>query len=149
MKQFFRNLSSKADTKPATTGETITRLGVGVFTAFAGYSHLFRKRKEFQALVPSWYPGDPDRAVVGSGIIELALGGALLALPKKRRPLGAATTAFYVAVFPGNVAQYRERRDAFGLDTDAKRLARLPFQIPMIWAALHAAGLRCHCPHYR
>lgn len=51
-----------------------------------------------------------------------------------------ALAAFYTAIFPGNIAQYAERRNAFGLDTDRKRFIRLLLQAPLIAAALHAAG---------
>ena len=52
-----------------------------------------------------------------------------------------ALAAFYTAIFPGNIAQYAERRSAFGLDTDRKRFIRLLLQAPLIAAALHAAGI--------
>lgn len=55
--------------------------------------------------------------------------------------MAALTTAFLVAVFPGNIAQYRNQVDGLGLDTDTKRLVRL-FLEPLLWAtALHAGGL--------
>ena len=42
---------------------------------------------------------------------------------------------------PGNIAQYAEQHNGFGLDTDTKRFARLLFQPVLIAGALHAAGL--------
>ncbi|MCR2812262.1 hypothetical protein NQ166_14015 [Microbacterium sp. zg.Y1090] len=106
---------------------------------FAGLSHLFWGRREFQAQVPDWttevVPIDKDGVVVASGVVEAAFGVALVALPKERRRIGAALAAFFVAVFPGNIAQYTERRDGFGLDTDQKRLTRLFFQPLLVaWA---------------
>ncbi|MCK5928197.1 MAG: hypothetical protein KAG80_08385, partial [Nocardioides sp.] len=57
--------------------------------------------------------------------------------PKARRPLvGGLLAAFFVAIFPGNIAQYVEQKDAFGLDTDTKRLVRLFFQPVLVLAAL-------------
>ena len=46
-----------------------------------------------------------------------------------------------MAVFPGNVAQYVEGTDAFGLDTDRKRLVRLlvPARLSCCWA-LYGGG---------
>jgi uncharacterized membrane protein len=41
---------------------------------------------------------------------------------------GATTAAFLIAVFPGNISQYRTRTDALGLDSDRKRAVRLVFQ---------------------
>jgi hypothetical protein len=43
-------------------------------------------------------------------------------------------------IVPGNIAQFVEGTDAFGLDTDAKRLARLFFQPVLVWWALWATG---------
>ncbi|SFK29941.1 hypothetical protein [Cellulomonas sp. KH9] len=120
---------------------TIGRVLLGGFLAFAGTSHLTFAREEFGAQVPSWVPLDTDLVVVGSGVVEIALGAALVAAPRRYRPwVGAAAAAFFVAVFPGNVAQYVERSDGFGLDTDAKRLARLPFQGVLVLWALWSTG---------
>jgi len=110
---------------------------LGAVLLFAGTSHLTSAREEFQAQVPSWFPVDPDTVVVVSGAVEIALGSALLLVWKQphRRRLGLAVAAFFLAVFPGNIAQFLEHKDGFGLDTDAKRLARLPFQVLLIaWA---------------
>ena len=45
-----------------------------------------------------------------------------------------------MVVFPGNLNQYVVGSDSFGLDTDAKRLARLPFQVPLVALALATTG---------
>lgn len=124
-----------------TTSQKITGLAMGALMIQAGISHLTSKREEFQAQVPQWFPMDEDAVVVGSGIAEIALGAGLAAVPAKRRQMGLALAAFYLAIFPGNVAQYIERTDAFGLDSDTKRLIRLFFQPLLIAGALHAAGL--------
>ena len=123
------------------TSQTVTRWVLGGVMAAAGVSHLTTKRAEFQAQVPSWFPVDPDLVVLGSGVAEIGLGAALLALPSRRREAGLALAAFYTAIFPGNIAQYAERTDAFGLDTDTKRLVRLFGQPALVAAALWAAGL--------
>ena len=125
----------------ATLSQNLTRLALGGFMTFAGVSHLTFARDDFQAQVPSWFPADTDAVVLASGVVEIALGLSLLALPKQRRLTGLALAAFYVAVFPGNIAQYVEHRDAFGLDTDTKRLVRLAFQPALVAAALYAAVL--------
>lgn len=106
----------------------------------AGVSHLTVAREEFQAQVPSWFPVDEDTTVLASGVVEVALGAAFVALPGRRRLVGTVLAAFYVAVFPGNIAQYTEHRDGFGLDTDRKRLARLFFQPVLVVAALYGGG---------
>jgi uncharacterized membrane protein len=104
---------------------------------FAGVSHLFWARKEFQAQVPdiTGKVMDKDAVVVASGVVEVMLGGALIALPKSRATIGVILAAFFVAVFPGNIEQYTKRKNGFGLDTDAKRLGRLFFQPLLVaWA---------------
>ncbi|HJF11956.1 DoxX family protein [Corynebacterium falsenii] len=108
---------------------------------FAGVSHLTFNREEFQAQVPDWFPMDEDPVVLGSGVAEIGLGLALLTLPQHRRAVGTALAAFYAAIFPGNIAQYTERKNGFGLDTDGKRLGRLFGQPALIAAALWAGGL--------
>lgn len=125
----------------ATRSQDLTRLALGAFMSYAGIAHLTAARDEFQAQVPPWFPADADLVVVGSGVVEIALGASLLALPRQRRLTGLALAAFYVAVFPGNIAQYVEHRDAFGLDTDTKRLVRLAFQPALVAAALWGAAL--------
>ena len=121
--------------------QTATRLALGAMMTFAGVTHLTVARQEFQAQVPDWFPVDKDLVVLGSGVAEIGLGAAMLALPRHRRLTGTALAAFYTLIFPGNIAQYAERTDAFGLDTDGKRLARLFGQPALIGAALWAAGL--------
>lgn len=121
--------------------QNLTRLALGAFMTYAGVSHLTTNRKEFRAQVPDWFPANTDLVVLGSGVAEIALGAGLLTLPKHREVTGTALAAFYTAIFPGNIAQYAERTDAFGLDTDGKRLARLFGQPLLIGAALWAAGI--------
>lgn len=121
--------------------QKLARIGLGAFMVYAGVSHLSFRRQEFQAQVPDWFPGDKDPVVIGSGLAEVLLGSAMLALPRHRRLTGVALAGFYAAVFPGNIDQYAARRDGFGLDTDGKRLARLFGQPALIAAALWSAGL--------
>jgi uncharacterized membrane protein len=81
----------------------------------AGLAHLTWAREEFLAQVPAWLPRDNDFVVVLSGLVELALGTALIVLPQHRVALGWVVAAFFVAIFPGNLAQYQTSTDAFGL----------------------------------
>ena len=124
-----------------TRSRNATRLILGGGMTLVGLAHLTVAREEFQAQVPSWVPVDEDLVVLGSGAIEIGLGLALLLLPNHRRWAGIALALFYVAIFPGNIGQYVEGIDAFGLDTDAKRLGRLFFQPVLVLLALWAAGL--------
>ncbi|MBB6392483.1 hypothetical protein [Microbacterium thalassium] len=117
----------------------VARWVLGLSMVFAGVSHLFWARREFQAQVPDWAAETTglgkDGIVVASGVAEVMLGGALVALPASRSRVGAILAAFFIAVFPGNIEQYTKRRDGFGLDTDTKRLVRLFFQPVLIaWA---------------
>lgn len=105
--------------------QQLARWGGGIALAFAGASHLSFAREGFRAQVPPWVPIDADDVVLLSGAVEIALSLGLVALPKERRRMAGLTTAFLVAVFPGNIAQYRNRVDGLGLDTDRKRLIRL------------------------
>jgi len=132
-------------TPPSTTRRTIAAVGqvaLGAFLATAGAGHLTVLREEFQAQVPSWFPGDPDVVVLASGVVEVALGAALLATWKQpaRAVVGVTAAAFFVAVFPGNIAQYAGHVDAFGLDSDTKRAVRLLFQPALVAWALGSTG---------
>lgn len=118
----------------------VARLALGAAVVGAGVTHLTSLREEFRALVPRWFPVDEDLTVVGSGVAEIALGAAFVALPQRSRPVGGLLALFLVAVFPGNVAQYVERADAFGLDTDRKRLVRLLVQPLLVLWALYGGG---------
>jgi uncharacterized membrane protein len=119
---------------------TAARIVLGTLMVGAGVSHLTVARKEFQAQVPSWFPLDEDLTVLGSGVAEVSLGATFVALPRHRRLVGGLLAAFFVAIFPGNVAQYVEGNDGFGLDTDTKRLVRLFFQPVLVLWALYGGG---------
>ncbi len=122
---------------------TAARLLLGTAMVGAGVLHLTVQRQEFQAQVPAWFPVDEDLTVLASGVVEIVLGAAFVVLPRRRRLVGALLAAFFVVVFPGNVAQYVEGTDAFGLDTDTKRLVRLFFQpVLVLWALVGGDWLR-------
>jgi uncharacterized membrane protein len=120
---------------------TAARLLLGTAMVGAGVLHLTTQRQEFQAQVPSWFPVDEDLTVLGSGVAEIALGASFVAFPRRRRLIGGLLAAFFVVIFPGNVAQYVEGTDAFGLDTDSKRLVRLFFQPLLVLWALYGGDL--------
>ena len=113
----------------------IPQMVLGFALAYAGIGHLTTSREEFQAQVPSVFAEYADFVVVASGVVEIALGVGLIALWKYRVQIGWLVAAFFVAVFWGNISQYVNGVDAFGLDTDTKRLVRLFFQpLLVIWA---------------
>jgi uncharacterized membrane protein len=119
---------------------TAGRWLLGAALVYAGVAHLGFAREEFQAQVPDWFPVDADLVVLVSGVVEIALGAALLLWRRYRVQVGLVTAAFFVAIFPGNVAQYVEGTDAFGLDSDRARLTRLFFQPLLVAWALWSTG---------
>ena len=106
----------------------IARTLLGAALAYAGITHLTTNRTEFLAQVPTWVPLDADFVVLASGVVEILLGLSLILLIKYQIQIGWITAAFFVAIFPGNISQYVNGIDAFGLDTDQARLTRLFFQ---------------------
>ena len=117
------------------TVQTVARVLLGVALAYAGLGHLFWSRDTFQAQVPDWVPLGADAVVVLSGIVEIALGVALLFLRRYRALVGWVVAAFFVAVFPGNISQFIDGDAAFGLDSDLARGVRLLFQpLLVVWA---------------
>ena len=115
----------------------IARMALGGTLILAGISHLTFARKAFRAQVPDWVPLKKENTVAFSGITEIALGSTLVLTDEAHQGLvGKFAAAFFAAVFPGNISQYVHRRDAFGLDTDKRRLLRLFFQPVLLYWAL-------------
>ena len=118
----------------------VPQMVLGCALAYAGVGHLTTSRTEFQAQVPTLLEEYADFVVLASGVVEIALGVGLIALWKYRVQLGWVVAAFFVAVFWGNISQYVNDVDAFGLDTDTKRLVRLFFQPLLVMWALGSTG---------
>ena len=120
------------------------QLALGAFLISAGISHLGSNRTEFLAQVPTWLPLNADFVVVASGLVEITLGVLLittvLIFKKYRSQVGLITGLFFILIFPGNINQYVNQINAFGLDTDTKRLIRLFFQPPLVIWALWSCG---------
>lgn len=128
---------------PDSVPRAVARVGLGLSLVLAGVSHLTVAREEFQAQVPSWFPLGEDLTVLASGAVEIALGASLVVLSRRRVALGLVAAAFFVVIFPGNVAQWLEHTDGFGLDTDTKRFVRLFFQPVLVaWALWSTGALR-------
>jgi len=117
-----------------------TQLLLGVALFYAGTTHLTTNRTNFQAQVPNWVPLSADFVVLASGVVEILLGLALASLGRYSVQVGWVTAAFFVAIFPGNISQYVNGIDAFGLDTDQARLTRLFFQPLLVVWALWSTG---------
>ena len=112
----------------------------------AGIGHLTFLRTEFLAQVPRWLPDNStfiDFVVLSSGVAEIMFGLAMIFLIKHRIKVGFALAIFYVLIFPGNISQYTNGIDAFGLDSDQQRFTRLFFQpILILWALWSTGALK-------
>ena len=115
--------------------QRISQVVLGVALAYAGIGHLTTNRTEFQAQVPTILKSIADFVVLASGVVEIVLGLSLIFLWRYRVAVGWVVAAFFVAIFPGNISQYVNQVDAFGLDSDRARFIRLFFQpLLVIWA---------------
>jgi uncharacterized membrane protein len=125
---------------PTNRIQNIARVCLGSSIVFAGLMHMTFLRTEFQAQVPDWVPLSKDLIVLFSGVVELVLGLALLFVKHYRIWIGVALAIFFVLIFPGNIAQYINRVDAFAMYSDERRLIRLFFQPVLIFVALWSTG---------
>jgi len=115
--------------------QRIPQIILGIALAYAGIGHLTTNRTEFQAQVPTILKSWADFVVLASGVVEIVLGLCLIFLWRYRVAVGWVVAAFFVAIFPGNISQYVNQVDAFGLDSDRARFIRLFFQpLLVIWA---------------
>jgi len=127
--------------------QNIFRVILGLLMMMAGVGHLTFQREEFQAQVPRWLPTSDafmDFVVVSSGVVEILLGLAMVFLVKHKIKVGIILAIFYILIFPGNISQYTNGIDAFGLDTNLKRFVRLFFQPVLILWALWSTGALKH-----
>jgi len=127
--------------------KNISRVLLGLALTYAGFTHLTSSRLEFRAQVPTVLKDYADFVVLASGVVEIVLGLSLVVLWKFKVQLGWIVAAFFVAVFPGNISQYINQVDAFGLDSDSARLIRLFFQpLLVIWALWSTEAWRIYRP---
>ena len=113
---------------------------LGLALIFTGVGHMTTRRLEFQAQVPTQLKQWANEVVLASGVVEIALGIALLVLWKYRVWVGWTVALFFVAIFWGNISQFVNGVDAFGLDNGAKRFTRLLFQPVLVIWALSSTG---------
>jgi uncharacterized membrane protein len=123
---------------PIAVTRAVSRWMLVALLAAAGASHLSWGRRGYRIVVPDWSTRltglSKDAIVVGSGVAELMLAGAVATMPR-HRSVGWLVAAFFVAVFPGNVHQWRTGRSAPMLRTDRARFVRLLLQPVLIaWA---------------
>ena len=123
----------------------VLQIVLGAALAYAGFTHLTSNRAEFQAQVPTILASQADFVVIASGVVEILLGISLIFLFKYRTQIGWIVAAFFVAIFPGNISQYLNGTDAFGLNTDQARATRLLFQpLLVIWALWSTTAWRTY-----
>ena len=118
----------------------VLQVTLGAALTYAGITHLTTSRTEFQAQVPTILQSQADFVVIASGVVEILLGISLIFLFKYRTQIGWITAAFFIAIFPGNISQYINGTDAFGLNTDQARATRLLFQPLLVLWALWSTG---------
>ena len=113
----------------------IAQVVLGLGLALAGTKHLGTHRTEFRAQVPTVFKDYADFVVLESGVVEILLGLGLVIAWKYRAQIGWAVAIFFVAIFWGNISQFVNGVDAFGLNSDRARATRLLFQpLLVIWA---------------
>lgn len=111
------------------------RVVLGGALILAGLGHLTFARHDFQAQVPDWVGIDKNVVVVVSGLAEITFGSALIVVRRHRALLGLTVGLFFIAVFPGNISQFIDGDDAFGLNSNGDRRNRLFFQPLLVaWA---------------
>ena len=121
----------------------LPQIVLGLALGYAGVGHLGANRVEFRAQVPSLFEEYADFVVVASGVVEIVLGVALVLAWRYRVVVGWIVAAFFVAIFWGNISQYLNGVDAFGLNSDRARLVRLFFQPVLVaWALLSTGAWR-------
>ena len=114
---------------------SVARVVLGAALFIAGIGHITFARADFQAQVPDWIGIDKNVVVVVSGLVEISLGVALIVVRRRRAMLGLTVGLFFIAVFPGNISQFIDGHDVFGLNSDAARRNRLFFQPVLVaWA---------------
>ncbi len=118
----------------------VSQVLLGAALMYAGITHLTTSRVEFQAQVPTMFSSQADFIVLASGVVEIMLGLGLAGLGRFSPQIGLATAIFFIAVFWGNISQYVNGTDAFGLNSDRARAVRLLFQPLLVVWALWSTG---------
>lgn len=124
----------------STKAQRIVSILLGLFLIFTGTGHLTFMRSAFLAQVPNWVPMDPEMVVILSGVVEIILGVSLIIIQNQRSTVGWIVALFFVAVFPGNIAQLVNHKYAFGLNSDLLLWLRLPLQPVLIATVLWSTG---------
>lgn len=114
------------------------RNGMAAAFVFAGVGHLAQPLP-FEQHLPSWVPA-ATALVFLTGVLEIALGVALVLWRTRRQLVGWMIAAYLVAVFPANLYVALAAVDVTGQPGGAYAWARLPFQALFIAWALWASA---------
>ena len=102
------------------------RWGFGIALAVAGGTHLANP-VPFEQHLPDWVPA-AGALVAVTGLLEIALGVALVAHGRRRAAVGLLTAAYLAAVFPANVYVALAGVEVDGQPGGIYPWIRLPFQ---------------------
>ncbi|WP_044209225.1 membrane protein [Flammeovirga sp. OC4] len=126
------------------TVQNVFRVLLGIAMLYAGIGHMTFRRIAFQAQVPTWLTTDEsfiDFVVLASGVVEIAFALLMIYGRNFKVQTGIALGIFFILIFPGNINQYVNHIDSFGLNTDTKRFVRLLFQpLLVVWALWSSGG---------
>jgi uncharacterized membrane protein len=114
-------------------GRAWAGIGLGIAFAVAGIAHLVQPTS-FEQHLPSRVPATSALVVV-TGLVEIALGVALVAARRHAQAVGHATAAYLVAVWPANIYVAIAGVDVDGQPGGAYPWVRVPLQVLFIaWA---------------
>lgn len=101
----------------------------------SGTLHFIRP-ETFVGIVPRFLPA-PEAVVYASGAAEIVCAAGLFA---RSRWAAAASVVLLVAILPANVQMAADTTSQYGASSWQSGIAwaRVPLQIPLIWAALQA-----------
>jgi uncharacterized membrane protein len=117
------------------------RRGLALAIVFAGFSH-FAQSEPFVQHLPDWVPA-PEALVYITGVIEIALGVALLLARTHRVAVGQLLAAYLVAVLPANIYVAVADVDVDGQPGGVYTWIRLPLQgLFIAWALISTAPNR-------
>jgi uncharacterized membrane protein len=117
---------------------TWARVGLGAAFMVAGVAHLVAPTP-FEQHLPAWLPA-ATALVVLSGLVEIALGGALVVARRSTVQVGWVTAAYLAAVWPANVYVAVAGVDVDGQPGGVYPWVRIPLQVVFIAWALWATA---------